>query len=271
MKKLALVLLSTLCLHCTAPLEPPSFASIANQLPNPCQEVGLSPYETLGDLIEAGKTCRQAHILSEMIAFDIERGETADRVLAVARAEALALASLNVFDTTDSPRLGQISAPVEVVIFSDFQCPYCRLSAGVMHDLLTARPETVTIVFKHMPLNRHPLAYPAALVSAYAQTKGQFWPVHDMLFEEQKGLSRTRIIEILVSLGGSENEVLDEKGNHALASVIEADLAEAKLANVQGTPTVFVNGAEVSGATIFARMQHRIDAEITAQALSFDP
>ena len=245
------------------------FKSIAEQIPNPCPEEELSEYENLKTLLEAGKTCHDAYILSSDIVFYLTHDVTAPKTENLIRAEATQLSHPHNFNTTDRPRLGQPSAPVEVVVFSDFQCPFCARAAQTLHKLHEARPDSVSIVFKHLPLQSiHPYAAASALIAAYAHSQGKFWEIHDKLFESQKDIGPDFLTEVVHDMGMEPSEIFDPAKGQALGVTIVEDLKDADSAEVAGTPSFFVNGVEVQGGSNLERMIARVDAEVNAPAQS---
>ena len=247
------------------PSQKESFRAVAAEVPNPCAEEDLADYATLGALLEAGKTCHEAWILASDMEFFLREGVDRMQVQGMVRTEARAMQSPISFVTEGRPRLGNASAPVQIVVFSDFQCPFCARAATTMHRLYEARPQDVSIVFKQMPLTSiHPYAGAAAIISVYAQSQGRFWETHDTLFASQKDMNADMLTKILEDLGTTPDDLFDpDKGKEYSVTVIE-DLQEARVAGVEGTPTVFVNGVFVEGGAIYERILARVDAEARA-------
>ena len=245
--------------------EQQDFREIVREIPNPCIEDSLSKYKTLEELFDAGQTCHEAAILSDDITFFLSKGIEKLKTQGIVKSEAKAMAAPIDFNTKDRPRLGNAAAPVEVVVFSDFQCPFCARAAASMHKVYEARPEAVSFVFKQMPLTSiHPYAAAAALVSVYAQSKGKFWEVHDQLFQEQSDLGPEKITEILESLGADPDDLFDPIKGQAYGAVVIEDVEDAKKAGVEGTPSFYVNGVAIESGGNYERMIARIDAEIAA-------
>lgn len=241
------------------------FLDIAREIANPCVEEELSQYATLEDVIEAGKTCHEASILSDDMAFFLSNGISKLKTQGIIKAEAKAMSAPVEFKTKDRPRIGNAAAPVEVVVFSDFQCPFCARAAETVHKVYEARPEAVSFVFKQMPLTSiHPYAAAAALVSVYAHTRDKFWETHDRLFEEQSALGPEKLTEILEQLGASPDDLFDPIKGQAYGTVVVEDVEDAKKAGVAGTPSFYVNGVAIESGGHYERLLARIDAEISA-------
>ena len=148
-------------------------------------------------------------------------------------------------DITDSPMIGNRSAKNTIIIFSDFQCPYCARAKSLESEI--SKLDNVKLVFKHFPLSFHENAKPAALASYCAYKQNKFWEYHNLLFENQKHLSVTNLLVWIEKLG------LDiEKFNKCFDSEeakikIKRDIEDGVKAKVEGTPTFFINGIKYDG------------------------
>jgi len=165
------------------------------------------------------------------------------------------------------PTRGNPAAPVTIVEFSDFQCPYCSRGAATVEEILDKYGDDVKVVFKHYPLPFHNWARPAAIASHCAglQNADAFWTLHDGYFAEQKGLTLANVMEKSKGLleGASidleawstcaENEESDEY--KAAAAVVDADMALGQSLGVSGTPGFFVNGHFLNGAQPIAAFE----------------
>ncbi len=168
-----------------------------------------------------------------------------------ARATATALDDSPLIPVAGAPMLGPATAPVTVVVFSDFQCPFCNRGRHVVADLRAAHPEFVRVVWRNLPLPRHPDASAAAEAALEAFAQGGddlFWRFHDILFGHQDHLARADL-ERYAALAGLDVErfrrALDE-GVHADA--VRADMELASRLGADGTPAFFVNGTPIVGA-----------------------
>lgn len=141
-----------------------------------------------------------------------------------------------------APFLGPENAPVVVVAFSDFECPYCGTVGGLFEEALAKYPKEVKVVFKQFPLAMHKQAQSAALASLAAHRQGKFWQYHDLLFENQKSLSEAKYLELAKKLGLDLERFSKDSKAPAGQQTLERDMADAQLAGVRGTPTIFVNG-----------------------------
>ncbi len=146
-----------------------------------------------------------------------------------------------------TPFRGPADAPVSVVLFSDFQCPYCAVAHRGLVELLQSRPDQVRVAFKHFPLTSiHEQALPAACLATAGEEKGRFWEVHDALFDAQGQLG-PELYQQLSKRWGLALEGDSEGGSSgpctpARMQRVELDRNEAQRLGLRGTPSIFVNG-----------------------------
>lgn len=144
------------------------------------------------------------------------------------------------------PSTGPLNAPVTIVEFSDFQCPYCKQAAVSLKPLIRSYGADVRFVFKQMPLPIHADAFKAAQASVCADEQGKFWEYHDILFKSSE-LSEQALRRYASDLGLRTGEFNSCLSSEASATIVRKDMEEAMQAGVQGTPTYFVNGRIVKG------------------------
>lgn len=151
-------------------------------------------------------------------------------------------------DLTGSPIKGNEKAPVALVVFSDFQCPFCSKVHPLLEEVMKKNPDTVKIIFKHMPLGMHQQAEPAARAAIAAQAQGKFWEMHDALFAAATGggLSAEAIDKAATTAGLDMTKFKADVNSPATQERLGKDLTAARLAEVNGTPTLFVNGRRVN-------------------------
>jgi protein-disulfide isomerase len=145
-------------------------------------------------------------------------------------------------DITGSPVKGPADAPVTMVLFTDFECPYCSKIVPLLEQVLERNSQTVKLVFKNMPLKFHKMAQPSARAALAAQEQGKFWEFHDRLFEAQSTLSKETINKIALDLNLDIQKFEQDMASPKIQAQINQDLMAAEKAGVTGTPTVFING-----------------------------
>ena len=166
----------------------------------------------------------------------------------------------------DDPFLGSPEAPVTLVEFGDFQCPFCaRFFQTTEQEIVEKYIKTgkARLVYRDFPLTAiHSEAQKSAEAAECADEQGKFWPYHDMLYQRQGELSLQNYKKWAVDLGlnsGQFNQCLD---SNKYAAEIAKDLADGQAAGVGGTPTTFVNGRIVQGAVPFVQFQSIIEEEL---------
>lgn len=163
-------------------------------------------------------------------------------------------------DLGSSPTKGPTNAKVTVVIFSDFQCPFCSRVVEPLHEIEKAYPKEVRFVFKQLPLPFHPNALPAAEASLAAHEQGKFWPMHDKLFANQEHLQRADLERYAQEIGLDLNRFRTALDTGKWKSQILKETAEAENTKVvRGTPGFLINGRFVGGAKDFAGFKALID------------
>jgi predicted DsbA family dithiol-disulfide isomerase len=167
------------------------------------------------------------------------------------------------------PSMGPSSAPVLLVLFSDFQCPYCRRFNATMKEVLKRYADSVQVVFRQFPLtNIHANAERAAEASLCAQAQGRFWDMHDLLFQNQNSLRDEDLKSQAGKLGldaAAFNACLDSK---RFSSTIDEDLRAAAAAGVEGTPALFVNGRFLYGSRPLEEISGIIDEELAKKSIA---
>jgi protein-disulfide isomerase len=143
--------------------------------------------------------------------------------------------------------LGNPDAPVTVIEYGDFECPYCAAAAPVLRQLVEESDDRVRLVFRHFPLaENHPHALTAALAAEAAGAQGAFWPMHDLLFARQDRLSDVALRAYADELGLDGSRVVGEAAQE-FAAKVAADFEQGLEDEVAGTPTVIVDGELFSG------------------------
>lgn len=177
---------------------------------------------------------------------------------------------LGKLETASAPSTGTPGAPVSLVVFSDFECSYCKQEAKVLRENLTKTfPKEVQLYFKDMPLDQiHPWARLASIAGrcVYREQPAAFWDYHDWIFEKQGDITpdnlKTKIGE------WAQSRFMDVKKLAACvdARATEADVnksvEEARALKVQSTPTIFVNGRMLTGSVAWPQLKAIIDWEI---------
>lgn len=144
---------------------------------------------------------------------------------------------------------GERGAPLELVMFGDFQCPYCLGAQSILRRVRERLGDRLVFGFRHLPIpERHPLAPLAAEASEAAAAQGKFWEFHDALYANQPRLSRETILELAGEHGLDVERMEAEIDSGAHRERIARDIASAEASGATGTPTFYVNGKRFFGA-----------------------
>jgi protein-disulfide isomerase len=170
---------------------------------------------------------------------------------------------------TDSDvKVGSVDAKVKMIVFSDFQCPYCKAFHPTIKQALSEYGDKILFVFKQFPLsNIHPQALPAALASECANEQGKFLSYADKLFEKQAEWGKTTGIQSFktyaAQLGLSASQFGTCLDSKKYQSKVDADQAEGQSFGISGTPDVFVNSQFQTGAVDYPTLKKMIDQELS--------
>ena len=161
-----------------------------------------------------------------------------------------------------APARGNPGAPVTIVEFSDFQCPYCVRARPAVKRVQQEYGDRVRFVFRHFPLDFHAQAQKAGEATACAGEQGQFWEMHDLLWENASKLQVADLKAHAATLGldGTAFGACLDSGRHA--ALVQGDLAAGQGYGVSGTPAFFVNGRPLVGAQPFEAFAQVIDDEL---------
>jgi len=158
---------------------------------------------------------------------------------------------------------GDPNAPITIVEFSDFQCPFCKKSESTLHELLTKYSGRVKLAYLDFPLREiHPQAQSAAEAARCAGEQGKFWEYHDALYEEQSKLDGAELLTHARALHLDEKSFQSCLNSGKFKSKIEADMEQGRKVGVAGTPGFFVNGVFLSGALPPADFEKIIDNQL---------
>lgn len=150
-------------------------------------------------------------------------------------------------DTKDAPAKGT-GSQLEIVVFSEFQCPYCRRIKPALDGLLGLFGGRARLVFKHFPLDRHENAHLAAQATMAAHAQGRFWEMHDLLFAARGRMGREDLVGYASQIGLDVARFTKELDDGTWKRAVDADIRLGRSLGVRGTPTIFFNGQKYLGA-----------------------
>lgn len=237
-----------------------------------------------GDLVLPDER-RQAFLLDTesgllylLAAPPVDVSRDAETVLAEIRTETENRHRELMAEVANLPVRGDANAPVTIVEFSDFQCPYCARASQTIAEILSERAEQVRLIYVHFPLPNHPWARPAAIASACAaqQSNDAFWALHDRYFDQQRALttdnvidqSRTWVSETGVDLAAWSTCVNDTSSaaHRQATEMVDDNLALGERVGVSGTPHFVINGRALGGALPKEEFDKAIEASLRAES-----
>ena len=161
--------------------------------------------------------------------------------------------------------LGDPDAPITIVEFSDFQCPFCQRAHPVVKQLLAKYPTQVKLSYRDFPLQQiHPEAFAAAAAARCAGEQGKFWQFHDRLFESGQPLNGPVFTDHAAQLGMDTAKFVDCLSSNRFETLIQKDLEDGSQAGVNGTPAFFINGIALTGAQPLAAFEKVVEDELAA-------
>ncbi|MCH9683581.1 MAG: thioredoxin domain-containing protein [Deltaproteobacteria bacterium] len=147
-----------------------------------------------------------------------------------------------------SPRRGPDDAPITIVAFGDFECPYCAKGTDTVESLREHYGQQIRVVHKHSPLPFHSHAYVAARAAVAAHAQGKFWAFHDALYARRARFDEDDLVEVAKEAGLNMKKFRKAMDNIETDAAIEKDTSLAMSLGVTGTPAYFINGRPVQGA-----------------------
>jgi protein-disulfide isomerase len=171
------------------------------------------------------------------------------------------------FDESN-PSRGPADAPVVLIEYTDYQCPYCTRIQPTLNQLVERYQGKLLHVFKNLPLPMHAEAPLAASAALCAQDQGKFWELHDWLFANQRTLSRDSIVEAAGNLGMETDVFASCIDDGTYAERVRAETAEAQSFGITGTPGFLINGRVITGARPIEMFEAVIDDELERRGIA---
>jgi protein-disulfide isomerase len=160
------------------------------------------------------------------------------------------------------PRKGLATAPIQIVEFSDFQCPYCNMAADTVRQVETKYGDKVSVVYRNFPLPMHRRAHPAAEAAECANEQGKFWEYHDQLFANQRQSTDDDFATFAQTAGLDVTKFKDCYASGKYKDAVDADIHDGEKVGMSGTPGFYINGRMLSGAQPIEAFSDVIDDEL---------
>lgn len=152
----------------------------------------------------------------------------------------------------NSPIRGNVKAPVTIIEFSDFECPYCARLQPTLKQVLEAYPDKVRLVYKDFPLSFHKQAKNASKAALAAREQGKYWEMHDLIFKDYNKLNEDKFKEYAVKLGLDMDRFMKDFKSDQYDAQIQRDIKLGAGIGVRGTPSLFMNGKRMSARSFDA-------------------
>ncbi len=161
------------------------------------------------------------------------------------------------------PSRGPADAPVVIVAFSDYECPFCKRADPTVEAVLAKYPTQVRLVYRHLPLDAlHPHARTSAIAAVCAEQQNKFWEYHTLLVQNQTALGDEQLVKYASGLGLDMTAFKACIASPQAAERVRVDAEAARLVGITGTPAFFINGILISGAQPIEAFQKWIDSEL---------
>ena len=204
----------------------------------PCPDTPVN----LNQCISEKRDCDACLPAANFLVTRVRRGEPASQVEATFTAR-FSPDAIKTVDAGSSPSIGPKAAPVQIVEWADFECPFCSMAGPVLKAVVKRYAPHVRLTYKHYPLSMHEHAEPAARAAVAAGLQGKFWEMHQVLFGNQAaGFEQKQLLELAGGLGLDTKQFLEDLGSENVADVVFADKKHADALELSGTPLIYING-----------------------------
>ncbi|MFW5967613.1 MAG: DsbA family protein [Persicimonas sp.] len=241
------------------PDERQKFVDIAESEVCPCPDAGESLDECLQKPEEA---CEMARSVAGMIGGAVRQGLSETDILDRVAKQVEAAEEEHDFTLEDSPKKGADDPEVVVVEFADFECPHCKMASQVLTNIAEEYDDEVAVYFKFFPLQPQGNAELAARASVAAHKQDRFWQMHDLIFENQRSLSRDKLMQFARRIGLNVDKFKEDMEGEEAKSLVQRDKAEGQKAEITGTPAVFIDGQRHTGAVSQQALVSAIEAKL---------
>jgi len=214
------------------------FYDLVSQLYAPCTEQAVS----IAQCVQEARPCAACRPAATLLADKVHQGATAEegRTVYATRFGP----NIKKVDVADSPAKGPADAPVTIVVWSDFQCPHCRIALPMLEGIFDKLSPKVRLVHKFYPLHAHTTAEPAARAAIAAQNQGHYWEMERLLFGHQDEQQPKDLDAYAKQLRLDPQRFRADQASDATAKIIARDRADADRSGLTGTPFILINGRE---------------------------
>jgi predicted DsbA family dithiol-disulfide isomerase len=229
------------------PRERREFSAYVREMLAPCPNVAVP----IAQCVQEKRDCDKCMPAAKVILRAVRDGMTREQVeqLYKSRFDPTAVKTI---DVAGSPTKGPLDHPKVVMVeFADFECPFCQKIAPMLDATWEKHQADVLFVYKFLPLAMHPHGEISARAAIAAANQGKFWPMHDLLFANQKALERPDLDKYAQQLGLDMQKFKADFDSDATTQRIAADRALADQLGIRGTPTLYIDGRQFEGRGSF--------------------
>lgn len=220
------------------PREQREWSTYVTELLAPCSDQPVS----IAQCIKESRPCSLCLPAARFLVQRVTRGAARSQIEAAFRLR-FAPDQVKSIDESDSPWRGAKDAPVVIVEWADFECPFCGAASPILDKLLLQFPDSVRLVFKNYPLSAHEHSEIAARAAVAAGKQGKFWEMHDALFANQQGgLDRNVIMRLAAENKLDEKKFVADMDSEGVADAVNRDRKQAEKLELRGTPMIYING-----------------------------
>lgn len=169
-------------------------------------------------------------------------------------------------DLSTAKLAGRTDAPVQLVVFSDFQCRFCADLAAVLKRIQVEFPEKVLVAYRYFPIESHDRAMPAAIAAECAAEQGKFWEYHDRLFAERDNLTDSTLLSLATTIGMDLDRFRQCQNSGRAREVVEISRKEAVNLGLEGAPIIALNGRIIGGVVSYEKLRGAVLEALNAVA-----
>jgi protein-disulfide isomerase len=214
------------------------FWDLVSQLYAPCSDQAVS----IAQCVQESRPCAACRPAATLIADKVHQGATVEEGRSVYATRFGP--NVKKVDLADSPAKGPVDAPVTILVWSDFQCPHCRIALPMLEAVFDKFAPKVRLVHKFYPLHSHNTAEPAARAAIAAQKQGRYWEMERLLFGHQDAQQPKDLDDYAKSLKLDVQRLHADEVAEATDKILARDRADADRSGLTGTPFILINGRE---------------------------
>ncbi len=225
----------------------------------PCSDTPVS----IAQCIKEKRNCSRCLPAAKFLVKEVRDGRTKEQVSDGYKSRFDAERIKNI-DLADTPAKGPATAPVTIVEWADFECPFCKRAAPIIESMVERFPGKVRFLFKVYPLAMHQHAEAASKAAFAAQNQGKFWEMHHKLFERAPALEDPELDKIAKEVGLDMKQFKADAESAAVKTRIERDKKQGEAVGLEGTPYIFINGRvfDAKGGDFQADLEDWIRVEL---------